>query len=475
MTHRTHILRFPAQLRSAHGFTLVELMIAMTISLLLMTALVAMFVNSSRSSNELAKTNSMIDNGRFAAQLLESDIAHAGFWGGYVPQFDDLTATAVPGDVPAAVPNPCQPYATWDSDYVTAAVGIPVQSYDTLPAGAGCLAPLAQTAGTDVLVVRHAEVCVPGVGTCDANVAGALYFQTSFCGAEQNAGSAQTATASTITLAATSSTTAGAYVGMMLHTTGGTGAQQFRQVSAYNTSNVATVNLPWGTVPDSTTTYAFPYVLGTTVYPLYQRNCVGTGTPPTLPITAGTASVQRKYISDLYYISNLPNPDFPAQLVPTLVRSQFDLAGGVLAQQAPVALIDGVEQFRVVIGVDDVSKSGAAVDFTQAIVWADPTNLVLPTNRGDGVPDVYVRCTTATPCTAYQLMNAVVVKLYILVRDRDTSPGYTDTKAYCLGQPNPDGSCPAASQYTPNGSYKRHMFITTVRIANVAGRRETPP
>jgi len=70
MTHRTHILRFPAQLRSAHGFTLVELMIAMTISLLLMTALVAVFVNSSRSSNELAKTNSMIDNGRFAAQLL---------------------------------------------------------------------------------------------------------------------------------------------------------------------------------------------------------------------------------------------------------------------------------------------------------------------------------------------------------------------------------------------------------------------
>src|SRR5215469_6625081 len=476
MTHRTHILRFPAQLRSAHGFTLVELMIAMTISLLMMTALVAVFVNSSRSSNELAKTNSMIDNGRFAAQLLESDIAHAGFWGGYVPQFDDLTATAVPGDVPAAVPNPCQPYATWDSDYITAAIGIPVQSHDTLPVGAGCLAPLAQTPGTDVLLVRHAEVCLPGAANCDPNVPGALYFQTSFCGAEQNAGSAQTGSANTITLASTASSTAGAYVGLMLHITGGTGAGQFRQVSSYDNSDVATVNLPWMLgVPDSSSTYVFAYVLGTSSYPLYKRNCVGTGSPPTLPVTAGAISDRRKFISDLYYVSNLPNPDFPGQVVPTLVRSQFDLAGGTLAQQAPVAVIDGVDQFRVVIGVDDVSKSGAPVDYTQAVAWANPNNLVLPTNRGDGVPDQYVRCTTATPCTAYQLMNAVAVKIYVLVRDRDTTPGYTDTKTYCLGEPNPNGTCPAASQYTPNDNYKRHMFITTVRIANVAGRRETPP
>jgi type IV pilus assembly protein PilW len=160
--------------------------------------------------------------------------------------------------------------------------------------------------------------------------------------------------------------------------------------------------------------------------------------------------------------------------VPTLVRSSFDLANGVLAQQAPVALIDGVEQFRVVIGVDDVSKSGAAVDYTAAVNWANPNNLVLPTNRGDGVPDVYVRCTTAAPCTPYQLMNAVAVKLYMLVRDRDQTTGYTDTKSYCLGEPLANGTCPAASVYTPNDNYKRHMFITTIRIANVAGRRETP-
>ncbi|GAC1460045.1 MAG: hypothetical protein PVSMB6_20010 [Steroidobacteraceae bacterium] len=458
---------------TGRGFTLIELMIAMTISLLLMAALVSVFVNTSRSSTELAKTNGMIDSGRSAAQLLQTDIEHGGYWGGYVPQFDDLTATVAPGDVPANVPNPCQPYANWDGNYVTALIGIPVQTYDTLPVGAGCLAPVPQRANTDVVVVRHAEVCLPGTGNCDPSVAGALYFQTSSCGAEQN-GTAQAGSANTITLAAGASPNSGAYVGLMLDITGGTGAGQFAQVSAYSSTNVATVNVPWTVVPDASTTYAFAYVLGTGPFPLYKRDCIGTGTPPLLPITAGTPADQRKFISDIYYITNVPNPDFPGQIVPTLVRSLFNLAGGALAQQAPVPLIDGVESFKVVLGIDNVSQSGAPVDYTQAVNWAYPTNLVLPTNRGDGVPDQYVRCTTASPCTPFQLMNVVAVKLYMLVRDRDPTPGYRDTKTYCHGEPTPDGSCPAGAQYTPNDNYKRHMFITTIRVNNVAGRRETP-
>jgi type IV pilus assembly protein PilW len=71
-------------------------------------------------------------------------------------------------------------------------------------------------------------------------------------------------------------------------------------------------------------------------------------------------------------------------------------------------------------------------------------------------------------------MNVVSVQLYMLVRDRDPTFGYLDTKTYCYGEPNPNGTCPGGSQYTPNDNYKRHMFITTIRVNNVAGRRETP-
>src|SRR5437868_3959337 len=86
--------------RSSGGFTLVELMISMTISLLILAALVGLFVNTSRSQSEMAKTNGLIENGRFAMQLLEGDLVHAGYWGGYIPGFDDLTSEAIPGDVP---------------------------------------------------------------------------------------------------------------------------------------------------------------------------------------------------------------------------------------------------------------------------------------------------------------------------------------------------------------------------------------
>lgn len=451
----------------------------MTLSLFILSALVAIFVNSSNNAREMAKANAMIDNGRFTIQLLESDLEHAGYWAGYIPQWDDLAAGVVPGDVPALVPNPCKSYATWDSSYVTSLIGIPLQAGDTLPVGSGCVGALTQHADTDFLVVRHAELCVPGAANCNADVAGALNLQVSVCPAEQNAGNVQGNAyigTNSVTLASSASSVSQDYVGLVIRTTGGTGAGQFRRISAYNGSTkAATVDTPWTLGLDSTTTYAFPFMLGTGTYPLHQRNCAGTGSPATLPVTAGAAAEKRKFISNLYYIADYPNPDDPSKLVPTLVRSQLDLFGGVLAQQAPVPLVDGVESFKVVLGIDDTSKSGAAVDYSQAIVWADPNNLVLPTNRGDGFPDLYLRCTTAAPCTAAQLMNVVVAKLYLLMRDRDTSAGFTDTKTYCLGEPNLDGTCPAASQYTPNDHYKRHLFVTSVRVVNVSGRRETPP
>src|SRR5260370_1153043 len=68
------------------------------------------FVNMCRTTNERAKATTLIENGRFAVELLQDDLVHAGFWGGYVPQFDILSSTAVPGDAPAAAPNPCAAY-----------------------------------------------------------------------------------------------------------------------------------------------------------------------------------------------------------------------------------------------------------------------------------------------------------------------------------------------------------------------------
>lgn len=372
------------------GLTLIELMVSMVIGLLIVLALITLLINVNRNNSEMGKTNRVIENGRFALQLLQADVAHAGYWGGFVPQFDDLDIKVAPTDVPMAVPDPCLEYtaANWTAAYKSNLMGIAVQGYEIpaivpSPTLTVCADRVVKPkASTDVLFVRHAESCVPGVGDCAADTAGDLYLQVERCG---------------------------------------------------------------------TSAPSPAYVLDTTGFILQKRDCA-------------TLAEKRKLVSSLYYIRNYATTDGDG--VPTLMRSQFGLAGGVLGYKAAEALIEGIEGFRVEFGIDNISDSGEAVNFTTAINWVDPANLTSPRNRGDGIPDnAYVRCTTATPCTADQLMNAVAVKLYVLVRSEKATPGYSDTKTYEMG----------STTLGPfNDAYKRHLFTQTVRLTNISARRETP-
>jgi type IV pilus assembly protein PilW len=463
-------------LRPQFGFNLIELMIAITISLLIMLALITVFVNLSRSNAEMARTNSQIENGRSAIQLLQNDLTHAGFWGGYVPQYDDLSSYGTPsptstlgGSVPTSVPDPCLAYnvANWTAEYKGNLIGIPVQTYTEIPASCASLLT-SQQVNTDVLQVRHVEPCEAGVGGCD-NTAGKLYFQNSFCEADLSGSLAQAGAANTITLATTASATDGFYNGATIRILSGPGAGQSRVVTAYNgATKVATVDSAWGSpIPSGFSTYVFGvgYVLDTTGHTFTKRNCT-------------TIASKRKFISNIYYIRNFANT--AGDGIPTLVRSQFDLA----AQQPAVALIEGIEGFRVELGIDNLSKTGAATNYTQAVIWADPTNLVTATNRGNGSPDgAFVRCTTAVPCTAAQLTDTVAVKLYLLVRSSEPTPGYVDNKTYYLDSARATAVDPcvdsAGTVLTGTAlatcrSYKRHVFSTTVRLTNISERRETP-
>lgn len=459
------------------GFSLVELMVAITISLLLLLALSTVFINLSRSNNELNKTNMQIENGRLAVQLLQDDLIHAGFWGAYVPQFDDFSSRATPslsnvagGTYPTAVPDPCLAFnaANWTPEHKANLIGIPVQGYDTLPAS--CAAMLQnQKADTDVLVVRHADTCTatnPASPNCEANIAGNLYFQASLCAA-----TVQAAGVNTITLSSTSSSDNDAYNGKTIRIIAGVGAGQSRTITDYDGSTkIATVNANWATQPNDTSTYSLDgvdYVFDTAGFTSTKRNC-------------STSADLRKFVSNIYYVRD--HAITPGDVIPTLMRSQFGLTGSpaALAQRAPDALIEGIEGFRVEYGIDNLSDTGAAVDHTQSINWADPANLNSPTNRGDGAPDQYVRCPSAnraiddtapskhpaaTVCTVGQLTNIVTAKIYVLARSREVTPGHVDNKIYKLG----------STELGPfNDNFKRHVFSTTVRLNNVSGRRETP-
>lgn len=67
---------------------------------------------------------------------------------------------------------------------------------------------------------------------------------------------AQTGTSTSITLVSTDTSTAANAEGRWIFLTGGTGADQIRQITDLNTSTlVATVDSAWDTTPDNTTTY----------------------------------------------------------------------------------------------------------------------------------------------------------------------------------------------------------------------------
>ena len=384
------------------GFSLVELMVALVLSMLVIGALTALFMNVNRTNAELAKTSSQIENGRFALQILQEDVAHGGFWGEYVPEFDNLTSKASPVGTPALMPStpravadPCLAYSAidWTELHVDNLIGIPVQVYgDTAPEGDGCVTDFSagRKADTDLLVVRHAETCVAGSGgNCDGIDAGGLYFQAS---------------------------------------------------RTYNNYCVSPL------IADSK-----PFVISNVAADfnaMKEKDC------------STHVDRRRKYISNIYYIRDYATTEGDG--IPTLMLSAQD---GSLSHKAAVPLIEGIEGFHVELGIDNKSDSGADVDYASGIVWANASNLTSPTNRGDGVPDTFVSCTDAAPCSATQLANAVAVKLYVLARADSPTTGYVDSKTYALG---------TLAMGPFNDGYKRHIFSTTVRINNVAGRRLTP-
>lgn len=78
------------------GFSLVELLVATTLGLLLLAAIGAVFLATSRSQRENELISGMQDQARFAMLTLSRDLAMAGYWGGMLgtdnllPNLEDL-------------------------------------------------------------------------------------------------------------------------------------------------------------------------------------------------------------------------------------------------------------------------------------------------------------------------------------------------------------------------------------------------
>lgn len=170
MTDRVHAARVPASApRRPRGFSIIELMVAITLSLLLLLGLSAYFVTSSGSFSESERTSRQIENGRYAMHILSEEIRHAGFYG----------ESASFGSAPTAAPDPCSTTLAT----LVAALPMPLQGVDfepgtTDPSGALPTCVPGHVNGTDVLVIRRAQTTtIPAASA----VSGGYYTQTSFC------------------------------------------------------------------------------------------------------------------------------------------------------------------------------------------------------------------------------------------------------------------------------------------------------
>jgi type IV pilus assembly protein PilW len=376
----------------ARGFTIIEFMIAITLSLLVLAALTAAFVASSHSRTEIERANEQIENGRFALQILIDDLETAGFFS----HLDiDLALTAdTPMPVPAAKPNPCSA-ALAD---LRAALPMHIQGYDSLAALDGdlddCLADFKP--GTDIVVVRRTATCVGGTANC-ALVAGAPYFQASLCATE---------------------------LGSLIN------SEYFRLDTTIGNLNRT------------------------------QRDCA-------------TRAERRQYLTHIYFIAN---NDVAGDNVPTLKRAELGHSDNP-AGFTIVPLAHGIEDLQIEYGID---ADGALIG-------------------GDGTPDVYlsnpdlpdldangaVTATYGGGCAAHAAKciqnwrNVVAMRLNVLARNSTTTRDHVETKVYTLGL-NDDGSSRCALDSDADGTcesfgdgFKRHVYQTSVRLNNPAGRRES--
>lgn len=153
--------------RQQRGFTLVELMVAIVVGLLLLSALVTLYANTSQSNIELDKSVRQIENGRHGMDLLREDIAMSGYYG------DLLTES-----LGFVVPDACAVALTglgWDNSAAT--IPAPVTGLNAAEAAAlACLDN--HRSGTPALVLRRVETeRVTAASVANANP----YLQTSRC------------------------------------------------------------------------------------------------------------------------------------------------------------------------------------------------------------------------------------------------------------------------------------------------------
>jgi type IV pilus assembly protein PilW len=166
------------------GFTLVELMVGMTIGLLVLVGVTSAYLSSARAGNASQDSSEQAENGRQAIEFISYDLRHAGYFG----QLSSLPVTTI------ALPDPCE---TVDLVALYDAMALPVQAYDApVTTPLNCLDAADFVPGTDILVVRRTSS--QPLAPADVPQRGAIYLQANSGAAELQIGDNTSAIGTTL-------------------------------------------------------------------------------------------------------------------------------------------------------------------------------------------------------------------------------------------------------------------------------------
>ena len=133
---------------------------------------------------------------------------------------------------------------------------------------------------------------------------------------------------------------------------------------------------------------------------------------------------ERLYAPAVYFVRNYTN--VVGDGIPSLCR--MVVVPGATVDMETECIAQGIEDMQIEYGLD--------------------TDLI-----PDGSVDRYV-----TDPTADELLTAISARIYLLARTADIDVTFTDTKTYRMSN---------AADYTPNDSFRRRVYTTTVSIPNV--------
>jgi prepilin-type N-terminal cleavage/methylation domain-containing protein len=405
------------------GFTLVELMISLSIGLVLFAGVMSVFVGMRTTTTETSSYGELQENGRFAVSVLTEDLLRQNFWGDIS---GDLTLSSLSSTpvLPAVPANDCVGQGVNNATFPQAIGHFRTLWGQTIVAGAlnplNCFTMPSNTRtmlGSDVIQFKRA-VSNP----VTAAIAGNFYLV-----ANQSTGGVFT-----------SDTADAAYVFGAV-----TGASANADIIADTTSDAAD-DAAADAAADPGDPDAADAATAATAAAAAAADAAIVAADNVVQATATAAAAEAagalviynprmwEYQHHIYYVRE---ESVGGEFVPVLMQGRL---ANFNMNFSPV--IDGIERIRFMYGVD-----------------MDTNPLAL----GYGIVDAFISATNMTPDLWDNVggTRILAVKVFVLARGLRPANNYTNTNSYQLGDDLP---------FTPNDNYRRLLFSSTVTLYNTS-------